>query len=99
MSFLSRLLGASYQTVEGHKSLYLNGVSYAYVPAFDLTPDFTLMLWVRVPEVPSSVNFLFADWSSPWKFNFGLNRAADQFKLQVRNTASQDIVYATFPVG
>jgi len=71
--------GASYQTVDERKVLYLDGISYAETPALPIqTISFSILCWVKILSLPiDDVNF-YSSWLSPHQFRF----AAKHGKLE-----------------
>ena len=89
---------ASYETVDGYKSLYLNGAvgTYAEVPAFNLTAEMTFAFWVRVPNQPTKAVVL-ADWSSPYKFL--LRFVNNGLEILIRNSGGIDMFSLGWPIS
>ncbi|KAL9989353.1 hypothetical protein ACROYT_G003894 [Oculina patagonica] len=86
---------AKFVEKNGKKVLYLDGTQGTFAETsaipFQQT-DLTIAVWIKLVSPLSSSQEIYADWSSPHQFRFGLH-SAGKLCVQARNQVSNDLIH------
>ena len=87
--------GASYETVDGRKVLYLDGNgAYAETPAIPIqTTSFSILCWVKFVSIPGYPVNIYSDWSAPHQFRLGILNHKLIANLRRPGNTDKGIVY------